>query len=835
MSDSVGRVDLDLGLNYGAFNKELHSIAGTATNQVGGAFKKLGLIIASAFAVKELFDFGKGAIGLASDLNEVQNVVDVTFGSMSQQVNDFSKNALTSFGLSELSAKKYASTLGAMMKSSGLAGQTMTNLSTDLTGLSADFASFYNLSNDNAFDKIRAGLAGESEPLRQLGINMSVANLEAFALTQGIKKQFQAMSQAEQTLLRYNYLMSVSKDAQGDFARTSTGWANQTRLLTEQWKIFQGTMGQGFINILAPVLRGLNQLIVKLQVAAQYFKAFTELIMGIKPKAATTAKTVEDMGDATTGAGAATKKAGKAVKGSLSSFDMLNVIAQSTADSMGDIAGGAADIATDMPVVGGQPEIPKPDLTALTPLLNFFDEVKAKALGVRDFFVSEFGPTIQNALNTMKAPLQEWGTNFTTAFSFIRSLGDPFMEWFKTDFVDLMKNEITLLSNEWAGLLDTADKVFDGIMAAAEPIMTWLVVDGLPLMTSFAEGVVQIIQHAFDTVKHIFDTIWEDVMEPGLLIASGMIVDTLDIIKGFWDDFGDDIVGGLTDWIDNVSILFDSIWDSYLKPIWTEMLKNLSWLWEKHLKGLVEQVTILIGKLVTGWLEISNKFLMPIVNFLIKTLGPTFANVMSTVGHIVGTAFGVIADVAKGLIRSLGGIIDFIVGVFTGDWKKAWGGIKDVFGGITDAIVGVFKGMVNLIIDAVNFMIRQLNMVHVDVPDWVEKVTGMKGFGISIKEIPKLAKGGLAYGPTLAMIGDNKGAAGDPEVVSPLSKLQEIMGGVNQSMIDVLLMILDAIERQETTIEIDGQTLTRVIRDKLRLEGGRVGRNMITVGGVPLR
>ncbi len=176
----------------------------------------------------------KQGIELASNLLEVQNVVDVTFGkdTGAKVINEWSKSAITAYGLSELQAKKFTGTMGAMLKSSGLTGAGITKISTDLVGLSADFASFYNLDSEEAFTKIRSGISGETEPLKQLGINMSVANLQAFALTQGITKQFQKMTQSEQVMLRYNYLMKVSKDAQGDFSNTlSTSLANQERVL----------------------------------------------------------------------------------------------------------------------------------------------------------------------------------------------------------------------------------------------------------------------------------------------------------------------------------------------------------------------------------------------------------------------------------------------------------------------------------------------------------------------------------------------------------------------------------------------------------------------------
>ena len=174
-------------------------------------------------SVKAIVGFGKSCIDLGSDLTEVQNVVDVTFGTMNKQVDKFAKGAIKQFGLSETAAKRYTSTMGSMLKSMGLTTEQAYDMSTTMTGLTGDMASFYNLDAETAFEKIRSGISGETEPLKQLGINMSVANLEAYALAQGITTSYNSMTQAEQAMLRYNYLLDATADAQGDFARTSGG------------------------------------------------------------------------------------------------------------------------------------------------------------------------------------------------------------------------------------------------------------------------------------------------------------------------------------------------------------------------------------------------------------------------------------------------------------------------------------------------------------------------------------------------------------------------------------------------------------------------------------
>lgn len=220
--------------------------------------KVVGTISAAAIG-KMLLNIGKDAIQAASDLQEVQNVVDVTFGNAgAKKIEAWAKAAGDQFGLTETQAKKFTSTMGAMMKSSGLAGDEIVDMSTDMAGLAADMASFYNLDFDTAFQKIRSGISGETEPLKQLGINMSVANLEAFALQKGLDKTFSEMTQGEQVMLRYQYLMSATADAQGDFSRTMDGFANSKRLFETNLETLKTNLGGFLMDTVTPLIAGIN-------------------------------------------------------------------------------------------------------------------------------------------------------------------------------------------------------------------------------------------------------------------------------------------------------------------------------------------------------------------------------------------------------------------------------------------------------------------------------------------------------------------------------------------------------------------------------------------------
>lgn len=231
------------------------------TNKSTDAFSRLAKAIGLVMIARKALDTIKTGIDYASDLAEVQNVVDVTFGSATEAINSWSKECLVAYGMNEVSAKRYAGTIGAMLKSSGLAGDAIVDMSKDMVGLAGDMASFYNLDLETAFEKIRSGISGETEPLKQLGINMSVANLEAYALSQGITTAYNEMSQAEQVMLRYNYLMSTTADAQGDFARTQDSYANQTRLLSESWLEFTGVMAEQLLPVLTTIVSWLNNIV----------------------------------------------------------------------------------------------------------------------------------------------------------------------------------------------------------------------------------------------------------------------------------------------------------------------------------------------------------------------------------------------------------------------------------------------------------------------------------------------------------------------------------------------------------------------------------------------
>jgi hypothetical protein len=315
-------------------------------NGLGSAVKKIGLLIGGAFAVGKLVQFGKECVELGSDLTEVQNVVDVTFTTMSDKVNEFAKNAMTSAGLSETMAKRYVGTFGAMSKSFGFSEAQAYDMSTALTQLTGDVASFYNISQDLAYIKLKSVFTGETETLKDLGVVMTQSALDQYALANGYGKTTSAMTEQEKVALRFAFVQEQLSAASGDFIRTSDSWANQVRVMQLQLQSLKATVGQGLINIFTPVLKVINILLGKLATLANAFKSFTELITGKKSSGQTSgsgaglagtdaiadtadqygqaADNAEKLADATNDNAKATKKANKETKNYLSSLDEVH-------------------------------------------------------------------------------------------------------------------------------------------------------------------------------------------------------------------------------------------------------------------------------------------------------------------------------------------------------------------------------------------------------------------------------------------------------------------------------------------------------------------------------
>lgn len=855
-----------------------------------GTAIKLGLGYLSFQAVKGIV---QATTKVASDLTEVQNVVDVTFGGMVKNINEFSKDAIDSFGLSELAAKKYSSTMGAMMKSSGIAGDAVVDMSLDLTKLTADMASFYNLENDEAFRKIMSGMSGMSMPLKELGVNMNVANLEAFALSQGIGKAYSKMSQSEQTILRYNYLMSVTSDSHGDFARNSYNWGHQLKILGEQWTTLKGTIGAGFINILAPIVTGFNVLIKKIQVAAEYFKAFTVLIFGNTQATRQQKKSTVDLGSSIDNtensvggagkslgkAGKAGKKAGKDLKGSVAGFDEINKSASNTADSMGglsdeldDVGGvGGIDLGSaemgeldiDTSEIEGKFEGLKSiieDFYVNWGMKDIFDGIKegmelVDFSSIKENFKTTFegwGEIASTALEALQPMFQAYGETLGTRLKYgiaiVGNIFEPISEGF-ANFTTNMKGPIqswitetsqtmtngyknlnSIYENIGESWLNSINKYKPAIAKATEDTLTnvseTLMLIGTVMADTF-EIVTEKLKAFTEENKESIQGFTDDILEiftDGLGFINQIWTETLDLLKEFWDEWGIDFVEGVMDVVNDIGGWILYLWEELVKPIWDVMLAWMKKIWDESLKDIVEELLGFVGRVGDLIMKLWEEIFKPLIDNILEVLVPVFEESFHWILDIVGIAVNGIGGVIKGLLKILNGLIDFLVGAFTGDWRRAWEGVARIFEGIMNGLTSMFKIPFNIIISGINAFLRALNKIK--IPDWVP---GVGGYGFSMEEIPHLAKGGIVDRPTLAVVGE----AGK-EAVMPLENntgwIDNLAGQIATGMMGTMQPGSSQGSGDTTIIvKIGEDTITEKVVNNINRQSRISGKTIITV------
>lgn len=435
---------------------------------------------------------------MASDLEEVQNVVDVSFGSMADQVEAFANTAVRSYGMSALTAKRMASTFMAMSNGMDIAQEAGKNMSLQLTALAGDMASFYNVGQDIAQTALNSIFTGETESLKKFGIVLTETNLEAFALSQGIKKSYQAMSQAEKVALRYNYVLNATKNAQGDFARTSGSWANQIRLLKEQWTQFLGILGSGLIKILTPMVKALNQMLASL---ISIGNAITKVFGGkTTNNMSTTIKdSASSAGDLDAGLGDANESA-KKLSRTIAGFDELNVLNPKEEEKKPDSGNTGSDIGAGN-------------------IADFkVDETQTEGVKTR---LEQFVKDCQEILNKWQSTIPKLEINFDTekAKNNLQNIGknllDTIAGWGSfiiTIGIDIANDlDIGRLGNDILGLVEAFTELASSITGAVVPALENFYNIGLsPLVVSIGNVADSMLTWATGILKSWSDWFTEN-------------------------------------------------------------------------------------------------------------------------------------------------------------------------------------------------------------------------------------------------------------------------------------------------------------------------------------
>ena len=682
---SVGQIGLDLVVNKNQFESQMAGITGMA--------KKAGAALAAAFGVKKLVDFGKQCLELGSDLAEVQNVVDVTFPKMTAQVDEFARSAAQSFGLSETMAKQYTGTFGAMAKAFGFTEKQAYDMGSTLTGLAGDVASFYNISQDEAYTKLKSVFTGETESLKDLGVVITQTALDSYAMANGFGKTTSAMSEAEKVALRYQFVQDKLSAAQGDFARTSGSWANQCRVLSLQMQSLMATIGQGLINLFTPIIRVINTVIGKLATLANAFKSFTELITGNKSS-----------GSDSSGVAAVAGAADDAGTGLENASDSASNLASNT-DKVGQAAQNAAK---KMKALMGFDKVNK--LDSQSDSSSGSSSSPSNGMGGTGALGSavDFGNLAEG-----DTVLDKTSKSAEKLAKLLKKLWKPFQDAWKA---------------EGKSTIDSANYAFENLGKLAKSVgkslvEVWTNGTGTKMLTTM----LQIAQNVFETIGNIarrLDKAWnKNKVGTGILQAiANLYQKELDFINR--------ITKATAEWAGKL--------DFY------PLLNSI--------KGLLESIAPLVEMIGNIAGEIYERVILPMLKWVIETAIPSLINVLTGVMNFLGDnqwiieAFGaaLIGAFAAGKIVELAGMITGAISTIS---SYATGlialmtGSGGILGGL-EAIVTAMGGPVAIAIAAViaaGVLLWQnwdtVKNAALALKDWVvEKTIALKDGAVSAFE-----------------------------------------------------------------------------------------------------
>lgn len=919
MSDVVGQIALELGIDSSQIVNQLTGASNKASKQATSIFSGMGKKIAGALSIAALAKFTKDCIEVGSNVTEVQNVVDTAFKDLAGSADEWASNAMTNFGLSELSAKKYMGVFGQMSNAMGITGQAALDMAENVTGLTGDVASFYNLGTDEAYTKLKSIWTGETETLKDLGVIMTQTNLDQYALNNGFGKTTAKMTEQEKVMLRYQYVTSALSNATGDFVKTQDSWANQTRILTLRFQQLKASLGKGFIALFTPILRGFNSLLAGLQKVADGFASFVQMLTGadISSSMGSISADIAGIGDDAGGAadnvgdiGSAAKKTAKDIERSLAGFDQISKLTEPTDDS--SASGSGTDSTSGIGSVDLVPDVSGSTANVSSAISDMADKVKKALEPLKAISFDNLVSSLDNLKRAVQPLTDKLFAGLEWAYY---NIFVPLAKW---TIEDLLPEFLDVL----AGCLDVLNSALDALKPLwmwawdnfLEPVASWtggVIVDVLKGLASALEGISDLIkdnQGPFDAIVvtiGAFAAAWKAVdLAEFLMNAGGVVgiinklkkaieactvaklkdkIETIQLCAMYAKDFvksvGQTIAklsSSAVAWVSNTAVKVADTTATVAHTAATWLATAATTAFGVAMTVLTSPITLVIAALVAlgvgiyelvkhwdvvkeaagicwdwivgkwnsagewfagVWENIRSAF-SSFDNWLQNIFNIDFSDSFGFIGDIMNAYLQNVSNIFGDVKQIFGGLIDFIAGVFSGDWSRAWNGIVDAFGGIFSLIADIAKGPINMVIglingmldgleSGINWIVRKINGLSFDVPDWVP-VIGGDHFGFDLPEvgfgsIPYLAQGGYVKPntPQLAMIGDNKHQG---EVVAPEDKLLEMAqkaadmassAELLAEAISILKQILRILETLDLDIQLDGKSLKKYVVDKI--------------------
>ena len=477
MENSLKKTVRELDLQASAWT-QLSKRAEEASQKLknaGGSITSAGQGLSLAFTAP-IVAAGSAAVKLASDTNEALNKVEVAFKDNAQGIKDWSDTTLERFGIAQGTALDMASTYGDMATSMGLDTEQASVMSETLVGLAGDLASFKNIKIDIADTALKSVFTGETESLKQLGIVMTQTNLQEYAYSQGIRKKIQDMSQAEQTQLRYNYVLAMTKNAQGDFERTGAGTANQMRVFSESLKELGATMGQHILPVITPLIQKLNELVQKFGDLSPSAQKTILVVAGV---AAAIGPVILIIGQLVTAAGAISGVVGTAAAAIASAGGVTAALGAAFTTLTGPIGIAVAVIAG---LVLAVKELWQNNESFRNTVKEIWSDIES--------IIAEAGSAIEAYWN-------KWGNDLTAVFSNIWHIIKTVFQTAAQVIINLFGFFLDVLQGDWQGAWEHIKNIF---------VSLW-------------NGIKTVVVNAFEGLSTLYNTL----LEIGAHIIQGLI------------------------------------------------------------------------------------------------------------------------------------------------------------------------------------------------------------------------------------------------------------------------------------------------------------------------
>ena len=680
-----------------------------------------------------------------------------------------------------------ASTFMAMGNGMGISVDMGKKMAKTLTGLAGDMASFYNVSQDVAQTALNSIYTGETESLKKFGVVMTEANLQQYAYSKGITKQVSAMSQLEKVYLRYSYVLNSTQKAQGDFSRTSGSWANQVRLLKEQFSQLLGILGKGLISVLNPIVKALNTMLASLiSIVNSMSKAFGG--KGIEKTASTVSSSVEDMNsqvDETAGGFDQANKEAKKLERTLAGFDELNVLdAPSDTDTTGnqtELDGSAFGI-SDI-VETDEQESPatklQQDLDKCAQVLDAWEQKITEKINEWKERLPKLDISIDtdlladNLLNVGNAFIDCFGNILGYAIQFGVDLANSI------DFDAVITN----LSDAMVSLLSIIETIGTTIFSLLDKIQQDL---NLGYLIELITGVVASLMNLIDTIMNILapaiETFYDIALSPIVEWIGEKLADALLFIKDLIDDW--------------------SKWFEENGPLIQEFIKNLAELVNKAWQ-IVEPILNFLWELVKTAIGGISELLQDLFTFILEHQDVIFG-VLNTALDVVGFVFNGILSIIEGVYNAICSIADGIVSAVS----KAIEAIQRLFssskkGGSEINVTGDFNA------------------------------SKARSIQYNSNPVPQLASGGVIDRPTVAMMGEYAGASNNPEIVSPVSILKQTFENANNPMLNLILSAIsrvdDTIKNKDMDVYMDATKVSRKVTKEQKALNKNAGKSLVIV------